>query len=82
MRYYRYVDRAGVEEWIARSRRRYTVNGTVLGHDSEVDGEDWRPRVTCRSLMASTNEVGYHLASRSLGQGYATEAARLRDWWL
>jgi len=85
MRYYPVLfDRAGVEEWIARSRRRYTVNGhglwaMILKSTGELIGDCG---VTVQIVDGIDElEVGYHLRRDHWGQGYATEAARAcRDW--
>jgi len=85
MRYYPVLfDQAGVEEWIARSRCRYTVNGhglwaMILKSTGELIGDCG---VTVQIVDGIDElEVGYHLRRDHWGQGYATEAARAcRDW--
>jgi [ribosomal protein S5]-alanine N-acetyltransferase len=77
-------DRAGVEEWIARNRRRYAKDGIGLWAmvfkstgelvgdcgimKQEVEGEPWY-------------EIGYHLRREFWGQGLATEAAQACKAW-
>jgi RimJ/RimL family protein N-acetyltransferase len=85
MRYYPApFDRAGVEGWIDRNRRRYAVDGhglwaVVLKSTGEVIGN-------CGLIKqevdgASELEVGYHLRRDYWGKGYATEAAQAcRDY--
>lgn len=77
-------DRAGVEEWIARNRRRYAQNGhglwaMLLKSTGELIGD-------CGATVQLADgveelEIGYHLRRDQWGHGYATEAARAcRDW--
>jgi len=71
-------DRAGVEEWIARNRRRYAEHGhglwaMVLKSTGEMIGD-------CGLAVQNvdgTNEVeiGYHVRRDLWGRGLATEAA-------
>ena len=85
MRYYPVqFDRAGVEEWIARNRRRYTVNGhglwaMILKSTGELIGDCG---VTVQNVDGIDElEIGYHLRRDHWGQAYATEAAQAcRDW--
>jgi RimJ/RimL family protein N-acetyltransferase len=90
MRYYPALfDRAGVEEWIARNRRRYVANGhglwamilksTTLKSTEELIGDCG---VTLQPVDGVDElEVGYHLRRDHWGQGYATEAAQAcRSW--
>ena len=85
MRYYPVLlDRAAVEEWIARNRRRYAANGhglwaLVLKSSGELIGDCG---VTVQSVDGVDElEVGYHLRRDHWGCGYATEAAQAcRDW--
>jgi len=85
MRYYPApYDRAGVEQWIERNRRRYREDGVglwgmelietmeLIGDcgivEQKVDGE-------------RMYEIGYHLRRDFWGRGLATEAAvTCRDW--
>lgn len=85
MRYYPSpYDRAGVEQWIARNRRRYEVDGVglwaiILKSTGELIGSCGiiRQEVEEESLY----EIGYHLRRDNWGNGYATEAATAcRDW--
>jgi [ribosomal protein S5]-alanine N-acetyltransferase len=85
MRYYPApFDRAGVEQWIARSRQRYKDNGVglwamELNTTQELIGD-------CGIILQQVEgerlyEIGYHLRRDLLGQGLATEAAiACRDW--
>jgi ribosomal-protein-alanine N-acetyltransferase len=85
MRYYPTLfDRAGVEEWIARNRRRYAANGhglwaMILKSTGELIGDCG---VTVQTVDGVDElEIGYHLRRDHWGQGYATEAAQAcRDW--
>ena len=77
-------DRAGVDDWIDRNRRRYASDGVglwamvlkstgeLIGDcgimKQEVDGEPWY-------------EIGYHLRREFWGQGLATEAAQACKAW-
>ncbi len=80
MRFYlRPFDRGGVEEWIARNRRRYTKDGyglwaMILKASGELIGD-------CGLVLqevdgANEIEIGYHVRRDHWGQGLATEAAR------
>jgi ribosomal-protein-alanine N-acetyltransferase len=85
MRYYPVLfDRAGVEEWIARNRRRYAANGhglwaMLLKSTGEFVGDCG---VTVQTVDGVEElEVGYHLRREHWGHGYATEAAQAcREW--
>ena len=90
MRYYPTLfDHAGVEEWIARNRRRYEANGhglwamvlksTISKSTEELIGDCG---VTVQSVDGNDElEIGYHLRKDQWGYGYATEAAQsCRDW--
>jgi RimJ/RimL family protein N-acetyltransferase len=77
-------DRARVEDWIARNRRRYAANGhglwaLILKSTGELIGDCG---VTVQSVDDIDElEVGYHLRRHHWGQGYASEAAQAcRDW--
>jgi len=80
MRFYPAVlDRAGVQEWIARNRRRYETDGhglwaMVLKSTGELVGD-------CGLAVQSVEdrnevEIGYHTRRDLWGQGLATEGAR------
>lgn len=79
MRYYpRPRTRAEAKEWIAWNRHNYAKHGYGLWiletHDGEFVGDcglTWQP-VDGEQVL----EVGYHVAPRHQGRGYATEAAR------
>jgi [ribosomal protein S5]-alanine N-acetyltransferase len=85
MRYYLApYDRAGVEQWIERNRKRYREDGVglwavVLAQSQELIGD-------CGIVVQQVDgeslyEIGYHLRRDHWGQGYATEAAgACRDW--
>jgi ribosomal-protein-alanine N-acetyltransferase len=85
MRYYPTLfDRPGVEEWIARNRRRYAENGhglwaMILKSTGDMIGDCG---VTVQQVDGADElEVGYHLHRDHWRQGYATEAAQAcRDW--
>jgi RimJ/RimL family protein N-acetyltransferase len=85
MRFYpERFDRAGVEEWIARNRRRYAASGhglwaVILKSTGELIGDCG---VTAQSVdEVDELEVGYHLRRDHWGRGFATEAAQAcRDW--
>lgn len=85
MRYYPVqLDRAGVEEWIARNCRRYAANGhglwaMILKATGELIGDCG---VTVQPVDGIDElEVGYHLRRDHWGKGYASEAAQAcRDW--
>ena len=77
-------DRAGVEEWIARNRRRYADHGyglwaMILKSTGQVIGDCG---ITPQDVDGATEvEIGYHVRRDLWGQGLATEAARAcRDW--
>jgi [ribosomal protein S5]-alanine N-acetyltransferase len=78
------LDRAGVEEWIARNLRRYAKDGhglwaMALRTNGELIGDCG---LTVQGVD-STNEIeiGYHVRRDHWGQGLATEAARAcRDY--
>ena len=71
-------DRAGVEEWIARNRRRYAEHGhglwaMVLKTSGELIGD-------CGLTVQTVDgvdevEIGYHVRRDLWGQGLASEAA-------
>ena len=85
MRYYPApFDRAGVEEWIARNRRRCAEHGhglwaMLLKSTGDLIGD-------CGVVLQLVDgerelEIGYHLRRDQWGQGHATEAAQAcRDW--
>jgi RimJ/RimL family protein N-acetyltransferase len=77
-------DRAGVEEWIARNRRRYARDGhsfwaMILKSNKDLIGD-------CGLAVQAVDgvsemEIGYHVRRDHWGQGFATEAARAcRDY--
>ena len=77
-------DRAGVEEWIARNRRRYAEHGhglwaMILKSTHELIGDCG---LTIQSVDGANEvEIGYHVRRDHWGQGLATEAARsCRDY--
>jgi RimJ/RimL family protein N-acetyltransferase len=85
MRYYPApYDRAGIEQWIERNRRRY--------HDDDVGLWAMELKETheligdCGIILQQVDgerlyEIGYHLRRDFWGQGLATEAAAAcRDW--
>jgi len=78
------LDRAGVEEWIARNRRRYVKDGHGLwAMVSKTNGELVGDCGLTVQEVDGTNEIeiGYHLRRDHWGQGLATEAARAcRDY--
>jgi len=80
MRYYPVAfDRAAVEEWIERNRRRYQADGfglwaMVLKSSGELIGDCGLMRQSVDE--ASEVEIGYHARRDLWGQGFATEAAR------
>ena len=85
MRYYPAAqDRAGVAEWIARNRRRYSHVGhglwaMVLKSSGDVIGDCGLTRQTVEGVEEI--ELGYHVRRDLWGQGYAPEAARAcRDY--
>lgn len=77
-------DRAGVEEWIARNRRRYAEVGhglwaMILKSSGEMIGDCG---LTVQEVEGANEiEIGYHVRRDFWGQGLATEAARAcRDY--
>jgi RimJ/RimL family protein N-acetyltransferase len=85
MRHYpaRY-DRAGVEQWIDRNRRRYREDGVglwamELNKGQELIGD-------CGGVLQQVDgeplyEIGYHVRRDLWGRGFATEAAiACRNW--
>ena len=71
-------DRAGVESWIERNRRRYREYGhglwaLVLKSSGEVVGDCGLARQTVDGV--DEIEIGYHLRRDLWGQGFAPEAA-------
>ena len=80
MRYYPApLDRSGVQEWIARNRRRYAKGGyglwaMVLKANGETIGDCG---LTLQDVDGAAEiEIGYHVRRDYWGQGLATEAAR------
>ena len=73
------LDRAGVEEWIARNRQRYVEVGhglwaMVLRSNGEMIGDCG---LTVQDVEGVNEiEIGYHVRRDFWGQGLATEAAR------
>jgi ribosomal-protein-alanine N-acetyltransferase len=85
MRYYPApVDRAGVEQWIERNRRRYLDDGVGLwGMELTRTGEIIGDCGIVLQLVEGERlyEIGYHLRRDFWGRGLATEAAMAcRDW--
>jgi [ribosomal protein S5]-alanine N-acetyltransferase len=95
MRYYPApYDRAGVEQWIERNRRRYQGDGVGLWameltapRDTEAPGSEVQKIIgDCGIILQEVEgerlyEIGYHLRRDFCGQGLATEAAiACRDW--
>ncbi len=85
MRYYPApYDRAGVEQWIERNRKRYRNDGVglwaleLIGTEELIgDGGIILQEVEGEALY----EIGYHLRRDFWGRGLATEAAiACRDW--
>jgi [ribosomal protein S5]-alanine N-acetyltransferase len=77
-------DRAGVEEWIARNRRRYADHGhglwaMILKCSNELIGDCG---LTIQAVDGANEvEIGYHVRRDHWGQGLATEAAQAcRDY--
>ncbi len=73
------LDKAAVEEWIARNRLRYIKDGhglwaMVLRLTDEVIGDCGLTVQTVDN--ADEIEIGYHVRRDLWGQGFATEAAR------
>lgn len=72
------LDRAGVEEWIARNLRRYAEYGhglwaIVLKSNGEMIGDCG---LTVQTVDGADEiEIGYHVRRDLWGQGVATEAA-------
>jgi ribosomal-protein-alanine N-acetyltransferase len=78
------LDRIGVEEWIARNRRRYAKDGhglwaMVLKTTGELIGDCG---LTVQPVDSTDEiEIGYHVRRDYWGLGLATEAARAcRDY--
>jgi [ribosomal protein S5]-alanine N-acetyltransferase len=78
------LDRAGVEEWIARDLRRYTKDdhglwAMILKANGELIGDCG---LTVQPVDGTDEiEIGYHVRRDHWGQGLATEAARAcRDY--
>ena len=73
------LDCTGVENWIARNRRRYANNGhglwaMVLKANGELIGDCG---LTIQDVDGANEiEIGYHVRRDLWGQGLATEAAR------
>jgi ribosomal-protein-alanine N-acetyltransferase len=94
MRYYPVpYDRAGVEQWIERNRRRYRGDGVGLWamefrarQDTEAQNDVQKIIGDCGIILQEVEgerlyEIGYHLRRDFWGQGLATEAAiACRDW--
>lgn len=90
MRYYPApYDRAGVEQWIERNRRRYHEDGVGLWAMDlkEPKGSEVQKTIgDCGIIVQQVEgkrfyEIGYHLRRDFWGQGLATEAAvACRDW--
>jgi RimJ/RimL family protein N-acetyltransferase len=80
MRFYlKPFDRAGVEEWIARSRRRYANEGhglwaMLLKSTQELIGDCGL--VVQEVDAANEVEIAYHVRRDHWNRGFATEAAR------
>jgi len=73
------LDQAGVEQWIARNRRRYAKDGHGLwAMISKASGELIGDcGLTIQEVdSASEVEIGYHVRRDHWGQGLAPEAAR------
>lgn len=78
------LDQAGVENWIARNRRRYAKDGhglwaMVSKSSGELIGDCG---LTVQDVEGANEiEIGYHMRRDLWGQGFATEAARAcRDY--
>jgi len=77
-------DRAGVESWIERNRRRYRDDGhglwaMVLKSSGDVIGDCGLTRQTVDAM--DEIEIGYHVRRDLWGRGLAPEAARAcRDY--
>jgi len=72
-------DRAGVESWVERNRRRYLEDGhglwaMVLRSNGEVIGDCGLTRQKVDGI--DEIEIGYHVRRDLWGRGYAPEAAR------
>ena len=85
MRYYPVpLDRAAVEQWIARNRQRYRDDGVGLWAMELMKFEGLIG--DCGIILQQVEgerlyEIGYHLRRDHWGQGLATEAAiACRDW--
>jgi [ribosomal protein S5]-alanine N-acetyltransferase len=71
-------DRTGVEDWIARSQRRYIEHGhglwaMLLRANGELIGDCGLTRQNID--VGDETEIGYHVRRDLWGQGLATEAA-------
>lgn len=85
MRYYPApYDRAGVERWIERNRKRYREDGVglwamELNETAELIGDCG---IAAQEVEGERiHEIGYHLRRDLWGRGLATEAAiACRDW--
>ena len=79
-------DRAGVESWIERNRRRYRDDGhglwaMILKSSGEVIGDCGLTRQTVDGV--DEIEIGYHVRRDLWGRGFAPEAAGVcRDYGL
>jgi ribosomal-protein-alanine N-acetyltransferase len=77
-------DRAGVESWIERNRRRYRDDGhglwaMILKSSGDVIGDCGLTRQTVDGV--DEIEIGYHLRRDLWGRGFAPEAAGVcRDY--
>jgi RimJ/RimL family protein N-acetyltransferase len=78
------LDRAGVEAWIERNRRRYEKDGhglwaMILKSSSELIGDCG---ITIQEVEGLPyREIGYHVRRDCWGQGFAAEAAQAcRDY--
>jgi [ribosomal protein S5]-alanine N-acetyltransferase len=78
------LDRAGVEDWIARNCRRYAKDGhglwaMILRMNGELVGDCG---LTVQEIDGANEiEIGYHVRRDHWGQGLATESARAcRDY--
>jgi ribosomal-protein-alanine N-acetyltransferase len=85
MRYYPApYDRAGVEQWIERNRKRYREDGVGLWALELIGTEELIG--DCGIVLQQVEgealyEIGYHLRRDFWGRGLATEAAvACRDW--
>jgi RimJ/RimL family protein N-acetyltransferase len=85
MRYYPApYDRAGVEQWIGRNRKRYREDGVGLWALELISAKGLIG--DCGIVLQQVDgermyEIGYHLRRDFWGRGLATEAAvACRDW--